>query len=276
MSHSTRVLKTTKCEITYKYNGSKHNGIDLTGAGHTLDSIVAHSDGTVVGVVSNVNYNTSKTGKRSYGNYVKIKHDNGMFTLYAHIKHGTVSVKVGDRVSRGQVLGYMGNTGYSFGAHVHFEVRDVNNNTIDSTPYINADLPTNKVEINTTYKVGDTIKINGVYTNSNSDNRLAPAVTTGTITRIVEGARNPYLLNYGNIGWVNEECIVKETTSATSGIRVGDKVRVKKGARSYKGVALASFIYKNVYDVIEVNGNRAVIGKGQAVTTDIHVNNLYK
>ena len=53
-----------------------------------------------------------------------------MYTLYAHMKYGSVTVKVGDRVSRGQVIGYMGNTGYSFGAHLHFEVRNENDKYI--------------------------------------------------------------------------------------------------------------------------------------------------
>jgi N-acetylmuramoyl-L-alanine amidase CwlA len=57
------------------------------------------------------------------------------------------------------------------------------------------------------HKVGETVKINGVYTSSTSDKKLKPAVTTGTITKIIEGARNPYLLNNGNIGWVNDGCI---------------------------------------------------------------------
>ena len=156
-----RVLKSGKCEISQKYKGSRHNGIDLVGAGYTLDYVVAHSDGTVVGVVSNCNRNTSKTGERIYGNYVKIKHDNGMYTFYAHLKYGSVAVKVGDRVSKGQVLGYMGNTGYSFGAHLHFEVRNANNVQIDPTAYVGADLPaTEKQDSNTinnvSYKVGTT------------------------------------------------------------------------------------------------------------------------
>lgn len=66
------------------------------------------------------------------------------------------------------------------------------------------------------HKVGETVKINGVYTSSTSDNKLKPAVTTGTITKIIESARNPYLLNDGNIGWVNDDCIVTTTTSKPS------------------------------------------------------------
>ena len=48
-----------------------------------------------------------------------------------------------------------------------------------------------------------------VYVSSNSTERLNPAYTLGTITRIVEGTRNPYLLDNGNLGWVNDDCIVE-------------------------------------------------------------------
>lgn len=136
-----RVFKNNDCKVTFKYKGKEHKGIDLVGPNSTFDYIVAHSDGTVVAVVSNINYNTSKSGKRTYGNYVKIKHDNGMYTIYAHLKYGSVAVKNGDRVSRGQVLGYMGNTGYAFGAHLHFEVRNENDKYIDPTQYVDGDLP---------------------------------------------------------------------------------------------------------------------------------------
>jgi len=140
-----RVLKSGKCEVSAKYKKDSHNGIDLVGAGYTLDYIVAHSAGTVVGVVSNVNYNTYGTTNKIYGNYVKIKHDNGMYTLYSHLKYGSVAVKVNQRVTAGTVLGYMGNTGYSNGAHLHFEVRDENNIKIDPTPYVGADLPLGEI-----------------------------------------------------------------------------------------------------------------------------------
>ena len=152
-----RVLKSGKCEVSYKYNKGKHNGIDLVGAGYTLDYIVAHSDGIVVGVVNNINYNTYKAGgPKIYGNYVKIKHDDGYFTLYAHLKYGTVAVSNGQRVKKGQILGYMGNTGYSNGAHLHFEVRNSSNTCIDPTSYVGADLPNNKPQPSNTYKVGTT------------------------------------------------------------------------------------------------------------------------
>lgn len=56
------------------------------------------------------------------------------------------------------------------------------------------------------WSIGDYVSINGVYKSSTSDKKLKPLINHGKITRIVE-ARNPYLLNDGKIGWVNDECI---------------------------------------------------------------------
>lgn len=66
----------------------------------------------------------------------------------------------------------------------------------------------------TKYKVGDIVSINGVYKSSNDTNRLNPAKKQGTITRIVAGTRNPYLLENGNIGWVNDDCIISSNAPA--------------------------------------------------------------
>lgn len=63
-----------------------------------------------------------------------LEHAGGIRTLYAHMKYGTVTVKLGQIVEAGTVLGYMGNTGYAFGSHLHFEVR-VNNSPVDPLPY---------------------------------------------------------------------------------------------------------------------------------------------
>ncbi len=60
-------------------------------------------------------------------------------------------------------------------------------------------------------KVGDVVTINGVYTASNSTKKLNPARNTGTITKIINGANNPYLLDNGNLGWVNDSVIVSSS-----------------------------------------------------------------
>ena len=149
----SRVLQKYNNKVSQKYKAGKHNGIDIIGdngksnnSGY-LDYIIAHTEGEVVGVVSN--YKTNNPGSRDYGNYVKIKHPNGYYTLYAHMKYGSVTVKKGDKVEKGQVIGYMGNTGNSYGAHLHFEVRDTSDTKIDPTPYIDADLPS--VDVYTTF-----------------------------------------------------------------------------------------------------------------------------
>lgn len=61
---------------------------------------------------------------------------------------------------------------------------------------------------NLKYKVGDSVTINGVYTNASSSTKLNPAKKQGKITKVLPGYRNPYLLENGNIGWVNDSCIV--------------------------------------------------------------------
>lgn len=141
MSKYSRVLKTGKNQITCPY-GNGHVGVDVVKYKGQTDYIIAHSDGEVVSVVKN--YNKTDTKGNSYGNYVKIKHSNGYYTLYAHMKYGTVTVNVGSKVKKGQTIGYMGNTGYSKGAHLHFEVWK-GSKRIDPTPYLDKDLPNTKV-----------------------------------------------------------------------------------------------------------------------------------
>lgn len=82
---------------------------------------------------------------------VRIDHGNGYQTRYLHLEYGSVTVKVGDKVNKGQTLGYMGNTGNSFGSHLHFEVLK-NNEKINPTIYLEQDLPNNTI-VNVYYRV---------------------------------------------------------------------------------------------------------------------------
>lgn len=151
MARGCRVLEPLRCEITQEYKPGVHNGIDVVGPGYTLAWEIAHSDGVVVATRNDCNW--FEDG--SYGNYVKIRHDNGYYTLYAHGAYNTVTVSVGQRVKRGQRLMYMGNTGMSYGAHLHWEVRTPNDTRIDPTPYLDADLPSSgpTKEVNVYYQV---------------------------------------------------------------------------------------------------------------------------
>lgn len=200
-----RVLNNRHCEITQGYN-ENHNAVDITGGGYTLDYVVAHSDGKVVFHQDGLGNMKGSTGNASYGNCIKIDHGNGYQTLYAHMKSGLL-VKNGDTVKAGQRLGYMSDSGNAYGAHLHFEVWQ-NGGRIDPTEYLNKDIIGKDINVGTNYNIGDIVSINGVYVSSDSTEKLAPGITRGTITRIIEGARNPYLLDNGNIGWINDGCII--------------------------------------------------------------------
>lgn len=91
--------------------GKMHNAIDITGTGKG-SPIYAVNDGTVI---------TARAYHSSLGNYIEINHHNGYITLYAHLQK--MYVKVGQGVHRGDVIGTMGNTGFSTGTHLHFGVK---------------------------------------------------------------------------------------------------------------------------------------------------------
>lgn len=150
MSRKARVLERGMCEVTQEYKDG-HNGIDIVREGYNLDNIVAHSDGTVVEVINNCNVNTPDDPTNP-GNMVKIDHGNGYQTRYLHMAYNSVKVKVGDKVNKGQVIGYMGNTGNSFGAHLHFEVIKDGMKT-DPTDYLDSDFPVSKNTVNVYYRV---------------------------------------------------------------------------------------------------------------------------
>lgn len=88
--------------------GEFHAGVDIANAADTL--VFATADGTV----------RFSGWSHGYGNMVVIDHGYGVSTLYGHTSKALV--KVGDRVMRGQVIAYMGTTGRSTGAHLHYEV----------------------------------------------------------------------------------------------------------------------------------------------------------
>ena len=65
-----------------------------------------------------------KSPKLVIGNYVVIRHGGGEFSQYAHLKQGSVRVKVDDAVTRGQVIGQLGHTGNTTEPHLHFQLTD--------------------------------------------------------------------------------------------------------------------------------------------------------
>jgi murein DD-endopeptidase MepM/ murein hydrolase activator NlpD len=92
--------------------GQMHEGIDIAAPEGT--PIMAAASGTVILM-------QSEASSGGYGNYTCIDHGGGLATCYAH--QSSFATSEGAAVSQGEVIGYVGNTGHSFGAHLHFEVR---------------------------------------------------------------------------------------------------------------------------------------------------------
>lgn len=116
----------------YRYSsGSKHScyfkyGIDISAP--KGENVVAIESGTVI----YSGYSTTS----GFGNYIKIQHDNGKISLYAHLNTRTVSS--GTRVSKEQVIGTVGNSSAKYtnmGAHLHFELGNSNSSGADGDSY---------------------------------------------------------------------------------------------------------------------------------------------
>lgn len=207
----TRVLESGVCTITQNYSSS-HQALDLVKEGYQLDYIVAHSEGKVIFYQDGYDNLKGSVGNTGFGNFVRIDHGNGFVTMYAHMRKNLL-VKNGQIVKKGQRLGYMGDSGNAYGAHLHFEIMK-DGTRINPYEYLNRDLFAE--ENNLKYNIGDVVTINGVYKSSDSDIKLNPLIKTGTITRIVNNAKNPYLLNNGDIGWINNNVIVNNETNYLS------------------------------------------------------------
>ncbi len=102
-----------------------HGAIDISDGSIMNAEIVAAESGTVVLSNDDCTHNYGKDGScgcgGGYGNYIMIDHGDGKATLYGHMTSLTVSS--GDYVQKGQVIGYVGSTGWSTGPHLHFETR---------------------------------------------------------------------------------------------------------------------------------------------------------
>lgn len=134
------------------FRNNPHGGLDIGVNGQAIGviNVIASRAGEVV-------YPTSKSQTQyedngyygnqdggGYGNYVKIKHSDGTYTIYAHLAKDSITVKVGDVVDQGQVIGKVGNSGSSTGVHLHFEMReggDSIENRVDPLEYVDPENP---------------------------------------------------------------------------------------------------------------------------------------
>lgn len=229
--------------ITQTFNKGIHNGIDF-GWNSSQDGMNAPIYASGDGIVYAVN-DYDKTGK-SWGNYVKIKHNETEYTLYAHMKDG-LNVRQGQTVKQGDLLGYMGNTGYCYqnAHHLHFEFYKGGAGTnyrVNALDYVYAfddqtihpdDIDLIKIYVEPTpepepiedeFKIGDRVCVKGYATSASDGSGEHTAEYGGNpndesdiryITLINEGAIRPYHISVGQTqgdgdrGWVSKDQLTK-------------------------------------------------------------------
>ena len=129
-------------------------------------------------------------------------------------------------------------------------------------------------ESGTKYSVGDVVSYHTIYTASTSDEPLTPSIKSGRITRVLADKPHPYLINDGT-GWVDDDCIESGESSeseAAAVIEKGDRVKVLNAVQYGNGKSFAR--YYDVYDVIDADGDRVVIGIDGVVTAAVSAKNL--
>jgi len=94
--------------------GNFHSGLDIAGTGYG-SNVYAANNGTIE-ILRDL-------GNTSYGKYIMINHNNGYYSLYAHMSGFKEGLSVGSTVSRGDIIGYIGSSGWATGPHLHYEIR---------------------------------------------------------------------------------------------------------------------------------------------------------
>ncbi|MGN0537869.1 MAG: murein hydrolase activator EnvC family protein [Acutalibacteraceae bacterium] len=104
---------------------NNHGALDIADGSIYGAAVVAAQSGVVFSAYNGCTHDYGKNSScgcgGGYGNYVMIDHGNGKVTVYGHLCD--VVISIGDTVEAGQVIGYVGSTGYSTGPHLHFETR---------------------------------------------------------------------------------------------------------------------------------------------------------
>jgi len=132
------------------YNGTfshqNENSLDFIMPEGT--EVLASREGLVIDIVQNNNQSCPTRSCAPFGNYVSILHPDGTIAQYYHLQQNGVQVKAGDTVTKGQFIAYSGNTGWSSGPHLHFNV------------YISsATAEKNRVTVKTLFKTGHGDKV---------------------------------------------------------------------------------------------------------------------
>ena len=253
---------------------STHHGMDfINDAGHACD-VIAVADGEVVYVQDGVPGYDDEV--YTAGNFVRIKHESGVYSRYLHLVNGSVKVKVGQKVKAGAVLGTEGNTGYSMGTHLHFDIND-GNGYVDPLPYLLGEKSFYKETTKIT--VGDKVKVKAgaVFSDGTKpfDEVYSTVYDVQSISRDGKEAR----IGIGEqwTGWMYISDLYPVTPQTEEKVvKIGGKVTVNAGAVFSDGTEPYPFVYKTTFDVITMSkdGKEALIGIGTDVTGWMYTSTL--
>lgn len=243
-----------------------HKGMDFINASGGACSIIAVADGEVIGTCNVIE---GHSDVYTAGNYAIIKHSNGVKTRYLHMKRGTVCVKVGDKVKAGDKLGFMGDTGYSFGVHLHFDVND-GTSYVDPLPYLMGEksfyaneptpAPTPKpAPSGTTFKVGDKVTIKeGAYWTTGDK---VPSFCYGVVYTVDSVATDNVLLDSDGVNSrIAPKYLELADSESTATFKVGDMVSIKPGSYYYESkIKVPNWVCANKYRIDAISGDRVLL-----------------
>lgn len=233
------VLNNMNEVITNDYS-ENHQALDIISPSNPETDIIALESGIVEEVVTNVpttDHNTK--GNATYGNYVKIKQNNGKTALYAHMKYGSINVNIGDYVEKGAIIGTMGSTGNAYGNHLHLEIK--NEQGIKENPIISLnEVPKSEQEpvIEETENIVEkeekieTVEITDIKENDKTTETPSKKTTKKSVKQTVQ-IQTEYLSNqiYNNGSIVDG---LKEIGSDSS-YDYREKLAKKNGITNYRG-----------------------------------------
>ena len=257
---------------------STHHGMDfINDAGHACD-VIAVADGEVVYVQDGVPGYDDEV--YTAGNFVRIKHESGVYSRYLHLVNGSVKVKVGQKVKAGAVLGTEGNTGYSMGTHLHFDIND-GNGYVDPLPYLLGEKSFYKEKTNQTAKisVGDKVKVKTGAVFSDGTKPFDEVYNTVYDVQLISRDGKEARIGIGEqwTGWMYISDLYPATPQTEEKVvKIGGKVTVNAGAVFSDGTEPYPFVYKTTFDVITMSkdGKEALIGIGTDVTGWMYTSTL--
>lgn len=256
---------------------STHHGMDfINDVGHSCNAI-AVADGEVVTVQDFVDgFNDTYTA----GNYVRIKHESGVYSRYLHLVKGSVKVKVGQKVKAGTVLGTEGNTGYSYGTHLHFDVFD-GTQYVDPLPYLLGEKSFYKAKkpSSTAITVGSKVRVKAGTTFSDGTKPFTEVYNTVYDVQLLSRNGKEARIGIGEqwTGWMYiSDLYPAEQSAKVKTVKTGGKVKVNSGATFSDGTEPYPFVYTTVFDVITMSkdGKEALIGIGTDVNGWMYVKDL--